>query len=49
MFSELALLHAGGAWDNAKKYVEKGKVSIDGVPQKKGSELHKARGGFDLS
>ena len=34
--------NTGGAWDNTKKYVEKGSVSIDGVVQGKGSELHKA-------
>jgi inorganic pyrophosphatase len=38
----LAMSNAGGAWDNAKKYVEKGGVVVDGVVQKKGSELHKA-------
>jgi len=34
--------NTGGAWDNAKKYVEKGCVFVDGEQQPKGSELHKA-------
>merc|ERR1711908_240577 len=34
--------NTGGAWDNAKKYVEKGQVVIDRVVQGKGTELHKA-------
>jgi inorganic pyrophosphatase len=34
--------NTGGAWDNAKKYVEKGQVMVDGVVQRKGSDIHKA-------
>lgn len=34
--------NTGGAWDNAKKYVEKGMVKVKGEVQGKGSELHKA-------
>lgn len=41
---QLAISQAntGGAWDNAKKYVEKGCVFVDGVVQEKGSAVHKA-------
>ena len=34
--------NTGGAWDNAKKWVEKGKLFIDGVVQPKGSSCHVA-------
>ncbi len=34
----LFMANAGGAWDNAKKYIEKGKLA----GEKKGSDVHKA-------
>jgi inorganic pyrophosphatase len=34
--------NTGGAWDNAKKYVEKGCLLVGGVVQRKGGECHKA-------
>ena len=41
---QLAISQAntGGAWDNAKKYVEKGCVRVGGQVQGKGTDLHKA-------
>jgi Na+/H+-translocating membrane pyrophosphatase len=33
--------NSGGAWDNAKKYIESGELVIDGEVKQKGTEEHR--------
>lgn len=41
-FLGISMANAGGAWDNAKKYVERGEVVEKGIVKKKGTEWHAA-------
>lgn len=41
-FLGISMANAGGAWDNAKKFVERGEVVEKGKVKKKGSEWHAA-------
>ena len=38
----ISMSNTGGAWDNAKKYIESDQLVIDGVTKGKGSDEHKA-------
>lgn len=38
----ISMSNTGGAWDNAKKYIESGKLKVDDTIKKKGSDEHKA-------
>jgi len=38
----ISMSNTGGAWDNAKKYIEAGKLFVDQVVKAKGSDEHKA-------
>jgi H+-translocating diphosphatase len=38
----VSMSNTGGAWDNAKKYIEAGKLSYKGKVMLKGSQAHKA-------
>ena len=38
----ISAANTGGAWDNAKKYIEGGNLIVDGIKHGKRSDPHKA-------
>lgn len=38
----ISFSNSGGAWDNAKKYIESGNLIVDGVTHAKRTDAHKA-------
>ena len=38
----ISFSNSGGAWDNAKKFIEAGRLEIEGQVQAKGTSAHKA-------
>lgn len=38
----ISMSNSGGAWDNAKKYIESGKLVVNGEVRAKNTEEHKA-------